>query len=331
MNTKNKTPIGVWPYVKAMLYYKGIHSCLAISKAFPEASHDCLTRLLNNEWMGQTLLTDTLNTLFSLRKGGFLQIDDTVIEKPYSKNFAEGRWTYSNKEGKIVFGIPLVLLVWNGEGLRIPIAYRTAHKGGPSKIELALEMLSFARNHLKLKPDYVLFDSFYSSQKILKRISDYRWYFVCQLKKNRHFENVALKDYKTQPYWNDVGFLSGGLKVKVVKHRRKYYATNRLGLEAKKIRELYKERWGIEEIFKILKSELALEGCQAGSTSYKKERGEKEVRAQDHHVCLNLLAYLILEKDKEIYGLNWRQFRQKVIIRGPTFSLPSLQCLQATA
>lgn len=85
MLTKNKTPIGVSPYVKAMLYYKGIHSCLAISKAFPEASHDCLTRLLNNEWMGQTLLTDTLNTLFSLRKGGFLQIDDTVIEKPYSK------------------------------------------------------------------------------------------------------------------------------------------------------------------------------------------------------------------------------------------------------
>ena len=33
--------------------------------------------------------------------------------------------------------------------------------------------------------------------------------------------------YRRQPYWQAVGLLSGGLKVRVVKSRRQDYATNR--------------------------------------------------------------------------------------------------------
>jgi len=331
MKKQNVTPIGVWPYVKALLYYNRIYSCLAISSAFPEAGHDCLTRLLNGDWMGQILLMRVLNSLYSLPKGGFLQLDDTVLEKPYSKHLKEAKWTYSNKEKKTLYGIPVVMLVFNYRNFRIPIAFRVSKFGGPSKTKLALEMLSFARNQLKLKPEFVLFDSFYGSKAILKRIADYRWYFVCQLKKNRNFNSTRLDKYRKLPYWNDVGYLSGGLKIKVVKHRRKYYATNRLGLSPRGIRNWYKKRWSIEEIFKILKSELGLEGCQAGSISYKKDKVEEREGAQEHHICLILLAYLILEKDKEIYGKNWRQFRQDVIIEGRTFPLPSLESLQASA
>ena len=71
--------------------------------------------------------------------------------------------------------------------------------GGPSKFELALELLSYARNRLKCKPQFVLFDSWYPSKALLKRISDYGWYFICQLKKNRCFEGVALHKYLRQP------------------------------------------------------------------------------------------------------------------------------------
>jgi hypothetical protein len=36
---------------------------------------------------------------------------------------------------------------------------RVGKKGGPSKFEWALELLSYARNQLKCQPQFVLFDS----------------------------------------------------------------------------------------------------------------------------------------------------------------------------
>src|SRR5262249_54081962 len=76
----------------------------------------------------------------------------------------------------------------------------------------------------------------------------------------------ALQRYLQQPYWQAVGSLAGGLKVFVVRYRRKYYATNRLTLTAKEVRTLYRKRHEVEEVIKVLKSQLSLEGCQGGFT-----------------------------------------------------------------
>ena len=84
----------------------------------------------------------------------------------------------------------------------------------------------------RCQPQFVLFDSWYPAKRLLKRLKDYGWYFVCQLKKNRVFDGVALHAYRPHPYWHAVGALSGGLKVLVVRHRRTYYVTNRLTLTA---------------------------------------------------------------------------------------------------
>ena len=135
---------------------------------------------------------------------------------------------WSNKARKILFGVSVVLLVWTDGQLRMPLACRVWHTGGASKCDWALELLSYARNRRKCTPHFVLLDSWYPSKKLLKRLRDYGWYFVCQLKKNRRFEGRALRCYKQQPYWYAVGALTGGLKVFVVRYRRKYYATNRL-------------------------------------------------------------------------------------------------------
>ena len=61
-----------------------------------------------------------------------------------------------------------------------------------------------------------------------------------------------------------MGFLSGKIKVRVVRYRRKYYATNRLSLTAPEVRPLYRLRQEVEEVIRILKNQLNLEGCQAG-------------------------------------------------------------------
>jgi len=211
----------------ALLYFPNLTTCSAISDAFDSVSHDRLTRMLQGPWSGHILLDLALRTLFTVA-GGYLIVDDTVVAKPYARLLGEAAWVWSNKDRKILFGVSVVLLVWTDGQIRIPLACRVWHKGGASKYDLALELLSYARNRLKCKPHFVLFDSWYPSKKLLKRIHDYGWYFVCQLKKNRRFEGRALRCYKQQPYWHAVGALSGGLKGFVVRYRRTYYATNRL-------------------------------------------------------------------------------------------------------
>jgi hypothetical protein len=65
--------------------------------------------------------------------------------------------------------------------------------------ELALEPLGYARNRLCCRPDYVLFNAWYPSGALQKRIRDYGWYYVCPLKKNRRFNNQAVRTYPRHP------------------------------------------------------------------------------------------------------------------------------------
>jgi hypothetical protein len=224
-----------------------------------------------------------------------------------------------------------VLLVWTDGQVRIPLAFRLWHKGGPSKFALALELLSYARNRLRCKPQFVLFDSWYPSKPLLKRIRDYGWYFVCQLKKNRRFEGKPLVRYLSQPYWQATGHLAGGLKVFVVRYRRKYYATNRLSLSAKEVRTLYRKRQAVEEVIRVLKSHLRLEGCQAGYRRSSEEKPLPREGAQEHHVALCLAAYLIVERERLDCGATWRQRQRQLILQGPQGVLPALERVRSAA
>jgi hypothetical protein len=182
----------------ALLYFTNIATCSAMAGAFDSVSHDQLTRMLQRPWSGHLLLNLALRALFTVA-GGVLIVDDTVVEKPYARLLGAAAWVGSSKQRKVVFGVSVVLLVWTDGQVRIPLAFRLWHKGGPSKFDLALELLSYARNRLRCKPQFVLFDSWYPSKKLLKRMRDYGWSFVCQLKKNRSFEGRALHAYLQQP------------------------------------------------------------------------------------------------------------------------------------
>jgi hypothetical protein len=188
-------PEPIWTYPTALLYFPQVAACLAIAQTLEHASHDQLTQMLRGRWSGHTLLDMALRALFTV-VGGYLIVDDTVVEKPSAALLEEAVWVWSTKHNQGVFGIPLVLLVWTNGQVRIPLAFRIWKKGDASKFDLALELLSYARNQLKVKPRFVLFDAWYPSQKLLKRIRDYGWYFVCQLKKNRTFEGRPLKAYR---------------------------------------------------------------------------------------------------------------------------------------
>jgi putative transposase len=188
------------------------------------------------------------------------------------------------------------------------------------KYVLALELLSYARNRLRCRPEYVLFDAWYPSKALLNRIRDYGWYFVCRLKKNRRFNGHAVRAYRRHPYWAATGRLTGGLKVLVVRHDAKYYATNRLMLPAAEVRRLYRFRSQLEEVIRVCKDQLSLTGCQARSE-----------RAQLHHITCCLVAFCVLEWERHERQLSIYQLKRQLSFKGRSLALPSLERLRQAA
>ena len=95
-----------------------------------------------------------------------------MIPKPFAAAIEGLARVFSSQERKPVYGLSLVLLVWTNGTLRIPLGMRLWRQGGPSKYKLALELLSYARHRLRCRPEYVLFDAWYPSKAVLKRIRD---------------------------------------------------------------------------------------------------------------------------------------------------------------
>jgi hypothetical protein len=312
-------PTLVWLYLTALLYYRTSASCVALAEALQTVSHDRLTRMLQADWSGHTLLESTLRTLFIWERG-YLILDDTVIPKPFATAIEGLAWVFSSQERKPVYGLSLVLLVWTDGTLRIPLGVRLWHKGGPSKFALALELLSYARNRLRCHPDYVLFDAWYPSRRLLQRVRDYGWYFVCRLKKNRRFNGQSLRSYRRHPYWAECGWLTGAVRVLVVRYGAKYYATNRLTLPPAEVRRLYRIRAQIEEVIRVCKDQLGLSGCQA-----------RTERAQLHHMPCCLVAFCGLERERQAPGLSLDKLKRQLSFQGRAVVLPALERLRRAA
>ena len=137
--------------------------------------------------------------------------------------------------------------------------------------------------------------------------------------------------YLQQPYWHAIGLISGDIKVFVVRYRRKYYATNRLSLSAKEVRTLYRKRQEVEEVIKVLKSHLSLEACQVGYRRRGAAPVQSQPRAQEHHIALCLVAYLMVERERLDHGDTWRQRKRQLILRGPQGGLPALERVRSAA
>jgi hypothetical protein len=309
----------IWLYLTAWLYDRTSASCVALAEALETASHDRLTRLLQSDWSGPRLLDLALRTLFVWERG-YRIIDDTVIPKPFAAAIEGLAWVFSSLERKPVYGLSLVLLVWTNGTLRIPLGIRLWQKNGPSKYALALEWLSDARNRLRCRPDSVLCDAWYPSRALLKRIRDYGWYVVCRLKKNRLFNGHAVRHPRQHPYWAECGWLSGGLKVLVVRYGKKYYAPNRLTLLAAEVRRRYRLRSHIEAVIRVCTDQLGLSGCQARSA-----------RAQLHHITCCLTAFCVLERERYDRQLSVHKLKRRLSFQGRSCALPALERLKRTA
>jgi hypothetical protein len=144
-------------------------------------------------------------------------------------------------------------------------SFALSHKGTDSPTELALQGIGILRNRHVLRPKAILADEAFSTDGTLKRLTDYVWTFVMRGRNNRSVSASAVKCLIPRGYGETEGFLKNGVKLKIVRDRKHFLFCNRMMLERQAIQALYRLRWKIEEVFRVLKSGIGLDGCQQHS------------------------------------------------------------------
>lgn len=282
-------PKNILPYFKYLLQLRKITGTY-IQRA-EKYSHDKITRMLREEIPFRRAYFLLIHKLFGSLSGGYLLLDDVVTAKPFGKKFAEASWIYSSSDDVVVFGYNLVFVCFSNGKITIPLAWRWYRKGsGKTKLDLAIELLNEVRSFWKLKPKYVLFDSWYAASELLDFLHKFNWKFVTQIRRNRNIDGSCANKFFGKEILK-IGYITKTrlFKAKVLKHEGKLFATNDLNLCNSEILAIYKERWAIEEVFRYLKTELSLEKCQARTKT-----------SQEKHLLLCVLAYVAVLKEKQV-------------------------------
>lgn len=238
---------------------------LVYLSAFSNTSHDVLTRGLQKKYSFKQLLQMLLSN--KLLSKGYIILDETDVDKTFAKQMQGLSWIFSHRKNKFIFGLHLVVMVWTNGKITLPFAWKIYSKqSGKTKIDLAMELIDYCLNKVKITPKAFLFDSFYAAEPLLKLLIKKNQYFYSQLPKGRLFNKKALRDVnKGRPYWQEVGVIKGSIEVQIVRNRRKYYVTNEIGITRKEQLATYKIRWKIEEVFRFVKQELGFERCHSQS------------------------------------------------------------------
>ena len=176
-------------YINFLIAASNIYSCTEAARCYPSISnspsHDCFTRLLQKQPSDTEPLWNEVRKFVTLKEG-FLIVDDTVLDKPYSEKIGFVRYQWSGKHHRTVKGIGLVTLLWTDGTKILPIDFRIydIDQDEKTKNDHFRDMLDKAKER-GFKPKYVLFDTWYASIKNLKSIRKKQWHFLTRLKSNR--------------------------------------------------------------------------------------------------------------------------------------------------
>jgi len=283
---------GTASYLVGLLRVAHNANCVRLA-TITNISHDGLSRVLKSA-VSKSLLQVTRTLFKTLEKisVGYLIIDDTTINKEYARVIELCHWLWSTNGSRYIFGYNLVVLMWSNGVITIPLTWsfykkELDKKDQVTKIDLALELLEYAKKDLCVATTEIMFDSFYSAQSILKRCEEYGWHYYTKVKSNRTLNGKQAKKHQRNPYWEEIGMLSCKLKARVIRHGRRYFLTNDFEKSKTEVIASYDARWKIEEVFRMLHAELGLDECASHSFV-----------AQSTHTLLAMTAYTILASQK---------------------------------
>ena len=222
--------------------------------------------------------------------GGYLVVDDTVVDKPYAEKIDLVRWQWSGTHHDVVKGIGVITLLWTDGDQHIPVDFRVYNPDGDGKTKNQhfKDMLVIALDR-GFKPRYVVFNSWFSSLDNLKFGRKHKRKWLTQLKKNRIVDFNEPLESKTIPAEGLRVHLRGYGFVRVFQTDGpngivKYWAASENDLSFEKFDILRRIRWRIEEFHHALKQCCGVSRCQA-----------RNAVSQLSHITASIMAFIRFE------------------------------------
>lgn len=274
-------------------------TCTRLSE-LGDMSHHSVNRFLQREdFAPKDLFLEAAAKL--ILEGGTVSIDDTVLDKPYSKYTAFIGYYYSGKHHKAVKGINLITLYYTDtKGYSLPVNFRIYDPAqGKSKNDYFVDMLKEVLTW-GLRPAFVTGDSWYSSAANLKAVKNNGLGFMFAVKSNRTV-SIQKGDYQQVqsldiPEEGITVWLRNFGHVRLYRMRLKnelrHYVvytphaganlSSRSGFD-----ELHQHHWAIEEYHRALKQLCSIERFQV--------RGKQQVK---NHIFASIFGYVCLQAMK---------------------------------
>lgn len=310
----NKAKVSEYDYIDFLIGTQRVYSCTEAERVNPQdkgPAHDAYTRQLKRLFPTTERLWEEAQGHVELRQGSLI-IDDSTLDKHYSRKIELVTRHWSGKHKRVVSGINLVTLLWTDGERYIPVDYRLYHKtkDGLTKNDHFRAMLDTAKDR-GFQPECILFDSWYASLKNLKLIRSCKWLWLTWLEHNRqvnpdHTDNQPLNQVKlaatgTVVHLKGYGFIRVFKLVKT-DDDIEYWATNDLPMNDLKRLKYAELAWMIETYHRGIKQFCGIERCQARSET-----------AQRNHIEFALRAFLRLEYHCFVKGVSWFEAKTDII------------------
>lgn len=233
------------------------------------------------------------------KKQGILIIDDSTLDKMYSRDIELVTRHWSDKHKRVVQGINLVTLLWTDGDRYIPVDYRIYNKkqDGLTKNDHFRAMVEQAYER-GFRPECVYFDSWYAGLKNLKRVSRL---VNPDRSGNQPVASVPFAAKGTGVHLKGGGFIKL-FKIVVTENHIEYWATNDLSITDLGRLKLAEWAWMIETYHRGIKPFCGIERCQVRSET-----------AQRNHIELALPAFLRLEFHCFVKGISWFAAKTSII------------------
>ena len=293
------------------------YSGLELSKVSGDEpmSHDAVSRWLSRANFKPTELLNQVQHLVD-KTVGYLIVDDSTLDKRYSRQNELAKNQYSGNVHGLVYGINLVNMLWTDMDKIVPVDYRVYRKGtvddeDKTKHDLFREMLK--RLITKgFSPAYVLMDTWYASVANMKYIVSLQQKFLCSIACNRKvsvqknvyvsIQDLELASTQVRKVWlKEFGYV---LVCKTVATNGDvtYLVTNDLQLTCHTdYIKHFEQRWKIEEFHRGIKQTTGIEQCYS-----------TKAVSQKTHIFSAFRAFLKLEARRLTEGISW--YEQKATI-----------------
>lgn len=286
-------------YMGFLLSEPNSASCTRLSEVMG-ISHDSVNRFLGREgYEPKDLFEEAARVLNPL--GGTLSVDDTVLDKPYSRHMALVGHFWSGKHHRVVKGLNLITLYYTDrQGRSLPVNYRVYDKAeGKTKNDyfraMLAEVLAWG-----LQPAFVSGDSWYSGVDNLKAVKHHRMGFLFAVESNRRVSTkkgtwtqvrqVELPDDEGRTVWlrefGEVKLFRTWLKDQP-RHYLLYLpeAHPYPDFTRADFQRLHDQHWGIEQYHRLIKQLCNIETFQV--------RAKVAIR---NHIFAALCGYVHLQQ-----------------------------------